>query len=78
MNSLTYEEAMDLFQLPKTLGDYDGSEVIVANGRFGPYIKFDGKYVSLDKGENPMSVDMDRAIELIEAKAQSRCSDWRI
>ncbi len=71
MNSITYEEAMDLFQLPKTLGKYDNLEVIVANGRFGPYIKFDDKYVSLDKGENPMSVDMDRAIELIEAKRKA-------
>ncbi|MGB1042757.1 MAG: type I DNA topoisomerase [Tenacibaculum sp.] len=71
MNSITYEEAMDLFQLPKTLGNYEDLEVIVANGRFGPYIKFDGKYVSLDKGENPMSVDMDRAIELIEAKRKA-------
>ena len=71
MNSITYEEAMDLFKLPKVLGDYEGMEVEVANGRFGPYIKFDGKYVSLDKDENPMSVDMDRAIELIEAKRKA-------
>lgn len=71
MSSITYEEAMDLFKLPKTLGDYEEKEVVVANGRFGPYIKFDGKYVSLDKGENPMSVDMDRAIELIEAKRKA-------
>ncbi|WP_437823149.1 type I DNA topoisomerase [Tenacibaculum mesophilum] len=71
MNSITYEEAMDLFKLPKTLGEYEEKEVVVANGRFGPYIKFDGKYVSLDKGENPMSVDMDRAIELIEAKRKA-------
>ncbi|CAM1370576.1 DNA topoisomerase 1 [Tenacibaculum sediminilitoris] len=71
MNSITYEEAMDLFKLPKTLGDYEEKEVIVANGRFGPYIKFDGKYVSLDKGENPMEVDMDRAVELIEAKRKA-------
>ncbi len=71
LSSLTYEEAMDLFKLPKTVGDYEEKEVIVANGRFGPYIKFDGKYVSLDKGENPMSVDMDRAIELIEAKRKA-------
>ena len=47
MSSITYEEAMDLFKLPKTLGDYEEKEVVVANGRFGPYIKFDGKYVSL-------------------------------
>ncbi|MGG6230290.1 type I DNA topoisomerase [Tenacibaculum sp. SDUM215027] len=71
MNSITYEEAMDLFKLPKTLGDYEEKEIVVANGRFGPYIKFDGKYVSLDKGENPMSVDMDRAIELIEIKRKA-------
>ncbi|AUC16097.1 DNA topoisomerase I [Tenacibaculum sp. SZ-18] len=71
MSSITYEEAMDLFKLPKTLGDYEEKEVVVANGRFGPYIKFDGKYVSLDKNENPMSVDMDRAIELIEAKRKA-------
>ncbi|WP_298999146.1 type I DNA topoisomerase [uncultured Tenacibaculum sp.] len=71
MNSITYEEAMDLFKLPKVLGDYEGMEVEVANGRFGPYIKFDGKYVSLDRDENPMSVDMDRAIELIEAKRKA-------
>ncbi|MFY0629798.1 MAG: type I DNA topoisomerase [Flavobacteriaceae bacterium] len=71
MNSLTYEEAMDLFQLPKTVGEYEGIEVIVANGRFGPYIRFDKMFVSLDKGENPMSVDVDRAIELIEKKREA-------
>ncbi len=71
LNTLTYEEAMDLFQLPKSLGDYEAKEVVVASGRFGPYIKFNDQYVSLDKGENPMSVDMDRAIELIEAKRKA-------
>lgn len=68
MNSITYQEAMDLFKLPRTVGDYEGKEVIVSNGRYGPYIRFDKMFVSLDKGENPMSVDMDRAVELIEAK----------
>ncbi len=71
MNNITFEEALDLFQLPKTVGSYESQEVIVANGRFGPYIKFDGKFISLDKGENPMSVDMNRAIELIEAKRRA-------
>lgn len=71
MSSITYEEAMDLFKLPKILGDYETKEVLVANGRFGPYIKFDGKYVSLEKGENPMSVDLERAIELIENKRKA-------
>jgi DNA topoisomerase-1 len=71
MNTITYEEAMDLFKLPKTLGDYEDQEVIVANGRFGPYVRFGKMFVSLDKGENPMSVDLDRAIELIQAKRKA-------
>jgi len=68
LGSITFKEAMDLFKLPKNLGDYDGEEVIVSNGRFGPYIKFGEKYVSLEKGENAMDVDFDRAVVLIEAK----------
>ena len=71
LGSITYEEAMDLFQLPKTLGEYENIEVVVSGGRFGPYIRFDKMFVSLDKGENPMSVTMDRAIELIEAKRKA-------
>ncbi len=71
MNNITYEEALDLFKLPKTLGEYEGEEVIVANGRYGPYIRFGKKFISLEKGENPMSVDMDRATELIEAKKRA-------
>lgn len=71
MNNITFEEALDLFQLPKTIGTYESQDIVVANGRFGPYVKFDGKFISLDKGENPMSVDMDRAVELIEAKRKA-------
>ena len=59
------------FKLPKTLGDYEGEEVVVANGRFGPYVRFGKAFVSLSKDENPMSVDMDRAIELIEEKRKA-------
>ncbi len=71
LESITFEEAMDLFQLPKDLGEYEDKEVMVAVGRFGPYIKFDGKYVSLDKNEDPMAVDLARAIELIENKRKA-------
>ena len=71
LGSITYEEAMDLFQLPKTLGQYEDVDVVVSSGRFGPYIRFDKMFVSLSKGENPMSVDMNRAIELIEAKRKA-------
>ncbi|MDY0780240.1 type I DNA topoisomerase [Tenacibaculum sp. IB213877] len=71
MSTITFEEAMDLFKLPKTIGTYEGEEVVVSNGRYGPFVKFGKMYVSLDKGENPMSVDTDRAIELIEAKRKA-------
>ena len=71
IETVTYEEAMDLFKLPKTLGEYRGEEVIVANGRFGPYVKFGAKYISLSKGENPMEVDIERAEELIDAKEKA-------
>jgi len=68
LNSITYEEAMDLFKLPKTVGEFEGEEVEVAVGRFGPYVKFNGMYVSIPKGENPMQIDLDRAVELILEK----------
>jgi len=71
LGSVTLEEVLDLFLLPKNLGDYKGEEAVVSNGRFGPYIKYGTMYVSLDKGEDPMSVDFDRAIELIEAKIKA-------
>ena len=71
LGNITYEEAMDLFKLPKTLGEYEEEEVIVANGRFGPYVRFGKSFVSLSKDENPMSVTMDRAIELIEEKRKA-------
>ncbi|NNE27456.1 MAG: type I DNA topoisomerase [Saprospiraceae bacterium] len=68
IETIEYEEAMELFKLPVTVGDYEGKEVIVNAGRFGPYVKFDDKFISLSKGEDPMSVSLERAIELIEAK----------
>lgn len=71
LDSLTYEEAMDLFKLPKEIGEYQGEPVEVNNGRFGPYVRYGKKFVSLDKGEDPMSVDMDRATALIEAKEKA-------
>ncbi|WP_299670342.1 type I DNA topoisomerase [uncultured Polaribacter sp.] len=71
LGTITMEEALELFLLPKTLGTYDGEEVIVSNGRFGPYIRFGTLFVSLDKGENPMEVDLPRAKELIVAKQEA-------
>ncbi|WP_046742933.1 type I DNA topoisomerase [Kordia zhangzhouensis] len=71
LNTITFEEAMDLFKLPKKLGEYKGETVEVNNGRFGPYVKFGKKFISLDKGEDPLDVKMDRAIELIQAREEA-------
>jgi DNA topoisomerase-1 len=71
LGTITMEEALELFLLPKTLGTYENEEVIVSNGRFGPYIRFGTMFVSLDKGENPMEVDLPRAEELIVAKQKA-------
>ncbi len=68
LNSITYEEAMDLFKLPKALGHYKDEEVEVNNGRFGPYVRFGKKFVSLPKGVDPLSVEMDEALIYIKEK----------
>jgi len=71
LSSITFEEAMDLFQLPKELGEYKGENLIVNNGRFGPYVKYGEKFVSLEKGEDPLYITLDRAKELIDAKEKA-------
>lgn len=68
LESLELEEALELFKLPKSIGSYEDQEVTVNNGRFGPYIKFKDIFVSLPVGEDPMSVELDRAILLIKEK----------
>ncbi len=71
LSTITFEEAMDLFQLPKELGEYKGEVIVVNNGRFGPYVKFGAKFVSLEKGEDPLNTTLDRAKELIDAKEKA-------
>ena len=68
LESLELEDALELFKLPRSIGKFEDQEVIVNNGRFGPYLKFQEMFVSLPKGEDPMSVELDRAIALIEEK----------
>lgn len=68
LNSITYEEAMDLFKLPKALGHYKDDEVAVNNGRFGPYVRFGKKFVSLPKGVDPLSVELEEALIYIKEK----------
>ena len=71
LNSITYEEAMDLFKLPKALGHYKDDEVEVNNGRFGPYVRFGKKFVSLPKGVDPLSVELDEALIYIKEKEKA-------
>ena len=68
LSSITFEEAMDLFKLPKALGHYKDEEVEVNNGRFGPYVKFGKKFVSLPKGVDPLSVEYEEALVYIKEK----------
>ncbi|MGQ7869000.1 type I DNA topoisomerase [Sunxiuqinia sp. sy24] len=71
LETITMEEAMDLFKLPRDLGEYEEKKVTVAIGRFGPYVRHDNKFVSLEKDvDDPYTVELDRAIELIEAKRE--------
>ncbi|WP_334126970.1 type I DNA topoisomerase [Empedobacter brevis] len=71
IHSITLEEALKLFELPKSLGEYKAHEVEVNIGRFGPYVKFDDKYISIPKEEDPMDLSFDRAVELIEEKLKA-------
>ena len=66
--SITFEEALDLFKLPKDLGEYNGEDIIVNNGRFGPYVKYGDKYVSIPKGVDPMRIEIEDAIQYIKEK----------
>ncbi len=68
IETITLDEAMDLFKLPLTLGEYEGNEVSVNVGRFGPYVKWGEQFVSIPKGEEPLDVELSRAIEIIKAK----------
>ena len=71
LHQVTFEEVMDLFKLPKTLGTYEGEPVEVNNGRFGPYVKFKKKFISLPKGINPLDIDFEAAVKLIEEKKKA-------
>ena len=71
LESITFEQVMQLFEMPKTIGSYQEEEVTVNNGRFGPYIKHKGGFVSLPKGMLPTEVDLDTAIELIDEKQKA-------
>lgn len=69
IGTITLEQALELFKLPRTVGKFEGEEVVASVGRFGPYLRFKGKFVSIkkDNGDDPLTVEIERAIELILA-----------
>lgn len=68
LESITLEQALDLFKMPRQLGDFEGKEVVIGIGRFGPFVRHNNSFVSIPKTDDPYSIDLPRAIELIESK----------
>ena len=66
IENLTLEEALRLFQLPRTVGEYEGVSIVATKGRFGPYLRYGDKNVSLPRGVDPMKVTVDQCVKLIE------------
>ena len=74
IHSISLKEALELFKLPRTLGQLDGAEVSVGTGRFGPYVLHNRQYVSIPKGMDPMSITFEDAVHLIEDKKKQEAS----
>ena len=71
IESVTLEEALDLFSLPRELGEYNNETLLANNGRYGPYVKYGKKFVSIPKGKSPLSISIEEAVELIKIKEKS-------
>ena len=71
IETITLEEALELFKLPRELGEFEGTNVTIGAGRFGPYVLHNRKYVSIPKDEDPMTITLERAIELIKEKREA-------
>ncbi len=71
LETITLQEALDLFKLPRNLGKYENKELVASIGRYGPYIRFDDKFFSIPKGDDPFNIKKERAIEIIEEKRES-------
>lgn len=74
LQTITLDEALKLFELPRRVGDYDGKEVLAAVGRFGPYLKYDGGFVSIPKDSAPQTITLDEAVALIEKKREEEAN----
>ena len=73
IQTITLEDALDLFKLPRSVGEWQGKEVVASIGRFGPYLRYDGKFTSIKKTdeEDPLTISLDRSIELLKIKIQA-------
>jgi len=72
LETITLEEALDAFKLPRTLGDWEGKKVTVGVGRFGPYVRYDKLFVSIPKGTDPMEITLEEAVQLIKDKQEAQ------
>jgi len=68
LNDITLEQALSMFEFPKNIGQYEGKDVVIATGRYGPYIIYNNKFISIPKNINPVSITLPEAIELIQKK----------
>jgi DNA topoisomerase-1 len=74
VSTITLEEALKLFEFPRHIGEYEGSDLTVAIGRYGPYVKFDGKFISIPKEYSPAHLTLDEAVALIEEKRREEAN----
>ncbi len=74
VSTITLEEALKLFEFPRHIGEYEGADLTVAIGRYGPYVKFDGKFISIPKEYSPAHLTLDEAVALIEEKRREEAN----
>ena len=76
LDTITFQEALDLFKLPRVAGMFEDKEMVVAVGRFGPYVRHNSLFISLKKEDDPMTVSAERCVELILAKRQAEIDKY--
>jgi DNA topoisomerase I len=76
IESISLEDALELFKLPREIGEFEGEPMVAAIGRFGPYIRHDSKFYTIPKGDDPLAVSTERAIEIIEEKRKSEAEKF--
>lgn len=74
MDTITLEEALELFKMPRQMGEFEGEKVSIGIGRFGPYVRFGKKFVSIKEPDDPYTIEYDRAVELIKAKLEEEAN----